>query len=155
MARPTFRPDPKRDAAAAELAKDAYCWPVVALKRAVGAFRAGERFYGVPSSQPGRYYLANARCCACPDYQQRGSGCKHQRAVVLHLAAIGRIEGAGEAPDPARRATCGVCTRQLPAGVLAGVCDDCAEAGLLFDGVVAIKGAFGADAGAVVQEVQL
>ena len=84
----TFRPDPRRDAAAVELIKGAYCWTVVTLKRAVGAFRAGERFFGVPSSTPGACYLANARFCACPDYQKRGSGCKHQRAVLLHLATI-------------------------------------------------------------------
>ena len=48
--------------------------------------------------------------------------------------------------------TCAVCTQQLPAGVLAGVCADCAEAGLLFDGVAAIKAAFGDGAGAVIRE---
>ncbi len=98
MLLPTFRPDTRRDAAAAELVQSAYCWPVVTLKCAVGAFHAGERFFGVPSSTPGASYLANARFCACPDYQQRGSGCKHQRAVVLHLAALAGIEGADDAP---------------------------------------------------------
>ena len=93
MTRPTFRPDPRRDTAAATLVQSAYCWPVLTLKVAVGAFRPGERFFAVPSSEPGRNYLANARFCACPDYQRRGSGCKHQRAVLLHLAAL---EGAAE-----------------------------------------------------------
>ena len=153
MNRPTFRPDPRRDAAAAELAAGAYCWPVVTLKRDVGAFRAGERFFGVPSSTPGVCYLANARFCACPDYQRRGSGCKHQRAVLLHLAAIEGMEGADEAPQSARRPTCGVCTQELAPGILAGVCADCVEAGLLFDGVAAIKAAFGSDAGAVVRTI--
>ncbi len=88
MTAPTFRPDSRRAAAAAELATGAYCWPVVTLKVAVGAFRKGERFFGVPSSTPGACYLANERFCACPDYQRRGSGCKHQRAVVLHLAPL-------------------------------------------------------------------
>ena len=101
MARPTFRPDARRDAAAAELVQSAYCWPVVTLKRAVGAFRAGDRFYGVPSSEAGRFYVTNERFCACPDYQRRGSGCKHQRAVALHLAAL---EGAAERPQPEQQA---------------------------------------------------
>ncbi len=65
----------------------------------------------------------------------------------MHLAAIEEAEGSAEQAGPdanARRATCGVCTQQLPVGVLAGVCADCAEAGLMFEGVAAIKGAFGA-----------
>jgi hypothetical protein len=41
------------------------------------------------------------------------------------------------APAPAR-ADYRVCTQQLPAGVLAGVCAGCAEAGLTFAGVAAI-----------------
>ena len=82
-----FRPDPKRDAAAAELVQIAGTWPRVTLRRDVGAFRWGEHFFGVPSSQPGRYYLTNPRYCSCPDYQRRASGCKHQRAVALHQAA--------------------------------------------------------------------
>ena len=96
MTIPAFRPDPKRDAAAAELAQTAGSWPRVTLRRDVGAFRRGEHFFGVPSSQPGRYYLTNPRFCSCPDYQQRASGCKHQRAVALHLAAE---EAAGGAED--------------------------------------------------------
>ena len=78
---------------------------------------------------------------------------KHQRAVLLHLAAIEGMEGADEAPQSARRPTCGVCTQELAPGILAGVCADCVEAGLLFDGVAAIKAAFGADAGAVVRTI--
>ncbi len=92
MNRPTFSPDARRAAAAAELVKGAYCWPVVTLKVAVGAFRQGGRFFAVPSSKPGASYLANERFCACPDYQQRGSGCKHQRAVVLHLATLEAVD---------------------------------------------------------------
>ena len=153
MTAPTFRPDTRRAAAAAELVKGAHCWPVVTLKRDVGAFRAGERFFGVPSSTPGVCYLANARFCACPDYQRRGSGCKHQRAVLLHLAAIEGTEGADEAPHSPRRAMCGVCARQLPAGVLAGLCADCAEDGRMFEGVAAIKAAFGSRQGAVVEAI--
>ena len=153
MTRPTFRPDPRRDTAAATLVQSAYCWPVLTLKVAVGAFRPGERFFAVPSSEPGRNYLANARFCACPDYQRRESGCKHQRAVLLHLAAIEGMEGADEAPQSARRPTCGVCTQELAPGILAGVCADCVEAGQLFDGVAAIKAAFGSDAGAVVRTI--
>ena len=93
----TFRPDAKRDAAAAELVTGARIWARVTLKVAVGAFRPGEVFYAVPSSEPGRNYVANERFCNCPDYQRRGSGCKHQRAVALHLAAL---EGAAEQPEP-------------------------------------------------------
>jgi len=99
MTIPTFRPDPKRDAAAAELAQTAGSWPRVTLRRDVGAFRAGELFYGVPSSQPGRYYLTNARFCSCPDYQQRGSGCKHQRATLVHSAAIEAAEAEADFED--------------------------------------------------------
>ena len=94
MTVPTFRPDPKRDAAAAELVRSAGHWPRVTLRRHVGAFRQGEHFFGVPSSQPGRNYLTDPRFCSCPDYQQRASGCKHQRAVALHLAAKEAAEGA-------------------------------------------------------------
>ena len=49
---------------------------------------AGKR-YGVPSqSQPGRYYLTDARTCDCPDAQRRGLPCKHVLAVRLHVAHV-------------------------------------------------------------------
>ena len=60
MAAPRFRPDARRDAAAAELVKGAHTWPRVTLKRDVNAFRAGEVFYGVPSSDGVNRYLATS-----------------------------------------------------------------------------------------------
>ena len=45
--------------------------------------------YGIPAqSQPGRYYLVDARTCDCPDAQRRGLPCKHVIAVRLHVARI-------------------------------------------------------------------
>jgi hypothetical protein len=52
--------------------------------------------YGIPAqSQPGRYYLTDARTCDCPDAQRRGLSCKHVLAVRLHVARI-RAERARE-----------------------------------------------------------
>lgn len=49
---------------------------------------AGKR-YGVPSqSQPGRYFLVDARTCDCPDFQRRGGPCKHVLAVQSHVARV-------------------------------------------------------------------
>ena len=156
----TFRPDPKRDAAAREIAEGAFTWLQIRLRRQHGAFAAGSKFYGVPSSKgDGSFYYTNLRACSCPDYAKRGAGCKHQRAVALHVERVrqqqreGSADQAGPATQPSGRATCAVCTRQLPGGVLAGVCDDCAEAGLLFDGVAAVKAAFGSTRDAVVQTI--
>ena len=66
--------------------------------------------------------------------------------ALQHKAAPAPSKGAG-------RATCAVCTQQLPSGVLAGVCADRAGAGLLFEGVAAIKGLFGSRQGAVVETI--
>ena len=77
--------------------------------------------------------------------------CKHILAVRMWA-----LRHTATAPAPSKgagRTTCAVCTQQLLADVLAGVCADCAEAGLLFDGVAAVKAAFGPDAGAVVQTI--
>lgn len=104
----------------------------------------GRPFFTVPGSN-GRLYHVDTRDCTCPDRQQRGVDCKHILAVRLWT-----LEHKAEAPA---RAPCDVCTQQLPAGVLAGVCADCAEVGLLFEGVAAVKAAFGSDAGAVVRIV--
>ncbi len=40
----TFRPDPKRDAAAAEIAEGAAGWLQIRLRRPHGAFPAGSKF---------------------------------------------------------------------------------------------------------------
>jgi hypothetical protein len=86
-------PDPKRDAAAAQLAQTAP-WPRVTLNRPVGSFEPGAIFYRVPSSQPGVRYVANAVCCTCPDSQRGGHVCKHSRAVRLAEQAEYEVEQA-------------------------------------------------------------
>ena len=70
------------------------------------------------------------------------------------LAARLLLVERGEQPAPApKRAGCRVCTEPLPTGVLSGLCDACADAGLMFGGVAAIKAAFGSDAGAVLETI--
>ena len=72
----TFRPDPKGAAG----------WLQIRLRRPHGAFAAGSKFYGVPASKAdGSFYYTNLKVCSCPDYATRGQGCKHQRAVALHV----------------------------------------------------------------------
>ena len=112
-----------------------------------GHTRDGRPFFVVPGSN-GRIYWTDTRDCTCPDRRERAVECKHMLAVRLWA-----LQHKTTAPAP-KGAGCRVCTRSLPAGVLAGVCDDCAEAGLLFDGVAAINAAFGADAGVVVQVIR-
>jgi hypothetical protein len=56
----------------------------------------GRKFYGVPASQPGKYYSVDTHGCDCPDRLHRlergeGGPCKHQMAVMLYVA---RINGA-------------------------------------------------------------
>jgi hypothetical protein len=102
MAAHTFRPDPKRDAAAQEIAEGAGQWLKVTVRETVGAFTAGMRFYGVPSaSTPGVYYLTNFVYCSCPDYATRASGCKHQRAVALYVLRVHRERRSREQQDGA------------------------------------------------------
>ena len=113
-----------------------------------GHTKDGRPFFVIPGSN-GHVYWTDTRACTCPDHRERGVACKHMLAVRMWT-----LEHAADAPAPskgAERATCGVCAQELAPGILAGVCADCAEAGLLFDGVAAIKAAFGADAGAVVR----
>jgi len=109
----------------------------------------GREFWIIPSSDGGRVYYADARNCTCPDSGRRLLVCKHSRAVELFTMQRGALSAnlAGKgAPAPA----CRVCTQALPAGLLAGVCDACEEAGLTFEAVAAIGAAFGSDAGAVI-----
>lgn len=75
-------PDAKRDAEAARLAEQAHTWPVYTLKKPHGAFPKGASFFGIPSSDGGRY-LVNSVVCECPDYRRRSVICKHIRAVLL------------------------------------------------------------------------
>ena len=113
-----------------------------------GHTKSGRPFFVIPGSR-GRVYWTDTRDCTCPDRRERDETCKHILAVRLWA-----IRHAADAPAPSKgagRATCAVCMQRLPAGVLAGVCADCADAGLLFGGVAAIKAAFGSDAGAVVR----
>jgi hypothetical protein len=97
----TFAPDAARDAAAELIADAAHTWLQIRLRRAHGAFAAGTKFYGVPSSKAdGSFYYTNLRACSCPDYQRRGQGCKHQRAVALHVRRVraAREQAADQAP---------------------------------------------------------
>ena len=152
----TFRPDATRDAAAAEIAEGAAGWLQIRLRRAHGAFAAGAKFYGVPSSKAdGSFYYTNLKVCSCADYEKRSAGCKHQRAVALHVARVRaeRQEAGASAPDLAPAATCRICTAELPAGLIVGLCDPCDDAGLMFEGVAAIKAAFGSEAGAVITTI--
>ena len=111
-----------------------------------GHTKDGRPFFVVPGST-GRVYWTDTRDCTCPDRRECDETCKHIRAVRLWA-----LQHKATAPA-SKRAGCHVCTQPLPAGVLAGACAGCAEAGLLFDGVAAVKAAFGSDAGAVVQAI--
>ena len=48
--------------------------------------RDGRKAYGVPSSQPGRYYLVTRTSCDC--YDARRHECKHMLAVRLHCELV-------------------------------------------------------------------
>ena len=109
-----------------------------------GHTRDGRPFFVVPGSN-GRVYWTDTRDCTCPDRRERAVDCKHLLAVRMWAL---QHKATGPAPT---RAGCRVCTQPLPTGVLSGECDACQDAGLLFDGVAAIKAAFGA--GAVVREI--
>ena len=136
MAVPTFRPDAKRDAAAREIVEGAAGWLHLRLRRPHGTFKAGAKFYGVPSSKAdGSWYYTNLKVCSCADYAKRGAGCKHQRAVALHVAKV-RAERA-RTPRPA--------ADQDDRGVL--VADEEARLELAF-------AALSPDAGAVVRIVR-
>ena len=110
----------------------------------------GRAFLIAPASRPGAVYFVDARGaeCTCPDRQTRRTTCKHMLAARLLL--VERGEQPALAP---KRAGCRVCTEPVPAGIIPGECDACQDAGLLFDGVEAIKAAFGSDAGAAVQTI--
>ena len=103
----------------------------------------GRAFLIAPASKPGAVYYVDARGteCTCPDRQvRRADACKHMLAVWLLLVER------GEQPESApTRATCRVCTQQLPVGVLSGACAECQDVGLMFEGVAGIKAAFGAE----------
>jgi len=111
-----------------------------------GHTKDGRPFFVVPGSR-GRIYWTDTRACTCPDARERGVACKHILAVRMWtLWAKGEAPAVRPAP-----ATCRVCTQELPAGLIVGLCDACDEAGLMFAGVSAIKVAFGSDAGAIIQ----
>ena len=111
----------------------------------------GRPFYIAPASKPGAVYFVDAAGaeCTCPDRETCRVVCKHMTAARLLLVERGEAQ---PAPTP-KRATCDVCTQLLAPGVLAGMCADCVEAGLLFEGVAAIKGLFGSRQGAVVETI--
>ena len=102
----------------------------------------GRAFLMAPGSAPGAVYFVDARGaeCTCPDRQNRRvDACKHMLAARLLLVER------GEQPAPApSRSTCRVCTQLLPVGVLSGECAECQDIDTFFEGVAAIKAAFGA-----------
>ena len=112
-----------------------------------GHTKAGRPFFAIPGSN-GHVYWTDTRACTCPDARERGATCKHQLAVRMW-----KLEHDAQPAAAPARAGCGVCTQPVPAGVIAELCADCAEAGRMFDGVEAIRAAFGSDAGAVVQMI--
>ncbi len=112
-----------------------------------GHTKDGRPFFVVPGSN-GRVYWTDTRDCTCPDRRERAVDCKHILAVRMWA-----LQHKANVPAPSRGAGRAICTQQLPAGVLAGVCAECAEAGLLFDGVAAIKGLFGSQRDAVVKTI--
>jgi hypothetical protein len=52
-----------------------------------GRTRDGRSFFAIPGSQPNLFHMVDCRDCSCPDRQQRGTICKHIRAVRLWMAA--------------------------------------------------------------------
>ena len=110
----------------------------------------GRAFYIAPASKPGAVYYvdANGSECTCPDRQTRRTTCKHMLAARLLLVERGQQPAPASTP-----ATCQVCTQPLGPGILAGVCAACVDAGLLFEGVAAVKGLFGSRQGAVVETI--
>ena len=115
-----------------------------------GHTKDGRAFFVVPGSK-GRIYWTDTRACTCPDARERGATCKHQLAVRMWTLAH---KGQAPASQPAPAPTCRICTGPLPAGLLAGKCDDCANFDDMIEGVAATKTAFGSDAGAVVQIIR-
>ena len=111
-----------------------------------GHTKDGRPCFVVPGGN-GRVYWTDTRDCTCPDRRQRDETCKHIRAVRLWKL---QHDAQSSAPAP-KRAGCRVCTQPLPAGVISGECDACADVGLWFDGVGAVKAAFGSRQGAVVE----
>jgi hypothetical protein len=101
MVATVYTPNARRDAAAREIAEGAGQWLRCTLRRDVGVFRAGTRFYGIPSSTgSGAIYYTNFRFCSCPAYESYDGACKHQRGVALHVQRVQRQrrEQQGAAP---------------------------------------------------------
>ena len=107
----------------------------------------GTAFFVIQGSN-GRVYWTNCRDCTCPDRQQRAVDCKHMLAVRMW-----KLQHEANAPKSSRKPACRVCTGPLPKSVLSGVCEPCQDAGAIFEGVTAVKAAFGSQRGAIVQTV--
>ena len=91
----------------------------------------GRPFYVIPGSKGVAHWTAaDGSGCTCRGFAYRGQ-CSHVLAVRLRRRR--------------KRATCRVCTQELAVGVLSGECADCQDIGAFFDGVAAIKAAFGAE----------
>ena len=54
--------------------------------------------YGVPSSQPGKFYRTNGRRCECEGFTRRGE-CSHMSAATLYINAR-RAGQPAPAPQP-------------------------------------------------------
>lgn len=120
-----FPADSKRDAAAKLLAQTGHSWARVTLREARGAFKAGSKFFGIPSSKnDGTAYYTNLKVCTCPDYQQRGAICKHMRAVAIYAAELRaqrqEQEGSAEEADPTPTVAPLMSYRDLYPGCAAG-----------------------------------
>lgn len=62
--------------------------------------KLGRKAYGVPSSEPGRYYLVTRESCTCPAFEfGRGRDCKHIVAVRLHCEYVREQQQAAKYDD--------------------------------------------------------
>lgn len=62
--------------------------------------RYGNKAYGIPSSQPNRYYLTTRESCTCPAFEfGRGRDCKHIVAVRLHCDYVREQEQVAKYDD--------------------------------------------------------
>lgn len=53
--------------------------------------QTGERVWGIPSSQAGKFWLTSETSCDCPSSKwSRGEPCKHSLSVQLYTAMGGR-----------------------------------------------------------------
>lgn len=51
-----------------------------------GHTKDGRSFFAIPGSELGLFHMADQKDCSCRDRQQRGTVCKHMRAVRIWFA---------------------------------------------------------------------